>query len=71
MKPAEKKRYRVVLHRSRNGYFAIAPDFPGCLARGATEVEAVENARACIRAYLELAVLFARQKPAAEVEISA
>ena len=71
MKPAPKNRYRVVLHRARSGYFAIVPDFPGCLARGATEVEAVENARASIRSYLELAVLFASQRPAVELEISA
>ena len=66
-----KTRYRIALYRARSGYFAIAIDFPGCLARGATEVEAVENARASIRSYHELAVLFASQRPAVELEISA
>ena len=64
-------RFRIALHRTRGGYFAISPDIPGCIARGGSEVEAVENARAMIRTYLRIARLFATQRPAVELEISA
>ena len=64
-------RFRIALHRTRNGYFARALDIPGCVSRGATEVEAVENARATIRTYLRLARLFDAQRPIVELEISA
>ena len=71
MNDAAPKRFRIALHRTRSGYFVRSLEFPGCVARGATEVEAVENARACIRAYLQLARLFASHRPDVELEISA
>lgn len=49
------RRYRVALHRARPGYVATVAELPGCIARGASEVEAVEGARAAIRAFLALA----------------
>ncbi|HEX3099150.1 MAG TPA: type II toxin-antitoxin system HicB family antitoxin [Usitatibacter sp.] len=45
-------RYRLSLHRVEGGYVARMPDLPGCFARGRSEVEAVENARAALRAWL-------------------
>lgn len=71
MEIAARTRYRIALHRTRGGYFAVSLDIPGCVSRGATEVEAVENARASIRNYLRLAKLFASQRPDVELEISA
>src|ERR1700694_1721176 len=47
-------RYRIAIHRAKGCYFAHVIDLPGCFSRGATEVEAVENARSAIRAYLWL-----------------
>ena len=71
METDSRQRYRIALHRTSRGYFAVALDIPGCVSRGASEVEAVENARACIRNYLQLAKLFASRRPAVELEISA
>lgn len=71
MNNAPNGRYRIALHRTRRGYFAVSLDIPGCVCSGATEVEAVENARASIRSYLRLTRLFASQRPAVELEISA
>lgn len=64
-------RFRIALHRVKGGYFARSLDFPGCVCRGETEVEAVENARATIRSYIRIARLFATQRPTVELEISA
>ena len=71
MNATPNSRYRIALHRTRRGYFAISLDIPGCVSSGATEVEAVENARASIRSYLKLARLLSSQRPAVEIEISA
>jgi predicted RNase H-like HicB family nuclease len=48
-------RFRVALHRAMGCYVARVLELPGCICRGATEVEAVETARASIRAYLQVA----------------
>ena len=63
--------HRVAVHRARGAYFARAIDIPGCVARGATEVEAVENARAAIRAYLWVTQVLAGDRATVELEISA
>ena len=68
---ASRGRYRIAVHRAREGYFARAIDLPGCISRGATEVEAVENARAAIRDYLALARLAAASRATVRLEISA
>jgi predicted RNase H-like HicB family nuclease len=47
--------FRIALHRAMGCYFARVLELPGCVCRGATEVEAVEMARASIRAYLQVA----------------
>lgn len=44
--------FRVALHRAMGCYLARVLELPGCVGRGATEVEAVEMARAAIRAHL-------------------
>jgi predicted RNase H-like HicB family nuclease len=64
-------RFRVALHRCGGTYFARAVDIPGCVSRGASEVEAVENARAAIRAYVCIARLLAEERATVELEISA
>jgi predicted RNase H-like HicB family nuclease len=47
--------FRIAVHRMLGCYFARVLELPGCICRGATEVEAVEMARAAIRAYLQVA----------------
>ena len=47
--------FRVALHRAMGCYLARVLELPGCVGRGATEVEAVEMARTAIRAHLAMA----------------
>ena len=70
MADGAKPRIRIALHRTRSGYFAHCRDFPGCVCRGATEVEAIENVRASIRSYLQLARFLAADRPTVELEIT-
>lgn len=64
-------RYRLTLHRAKGCYFARVTDIPGCVARGASEVEAVENARTALRAYLWIAQALDSAAAMVELEISA
>lgn len=64
-------RYTVRIHRAHGNYFARVLQLPGCVSRGATEVEAVENVRAAIRAYLWVARLVASDPATVELEIRA
>jgi len=68
---AQPPRFRIAIHRAKGAYFAQVLDLPGCIARGATEVEAVENARAAIRAYLWVAQALAGDRATVQLEISA
>lgn len=68
---AAPRRFRIAIHRWRGSYFAHAIDLPGCISRGATEVEAVENARDAIRAYLRIVNVLASERATVELEISA
>lgn len=65
------QRFRIAIHRGREGYFACVIDIPGCVSRGDSEVEAVENARSAIRAYVLVARIFSAEKPLVQLEISA
>jgi predicted RNase H-like HicB family nuclease len=64
-------KYRVALYRARGCYFAWVSELPGCISRGATEVEAIENARAAIRAYLWVTQVLAGDRATVELEIGA
>jgi predicted RNase H-like HicB family nuclease len=68
--PSSRGRYRVAIHRAAGCYFAQVLDLPGCFSRGATQVEAVENAREAIRAYLWMAQKLAGDDALVRVEIS-
>jgi predicted RNase H-like HicB family nuclease len=69
--PPPTARYRIAIHRASGCYFARAIDLPGCFSRGATEVEAVENVRSAIRAYLWVAQALADAATTVQLEISA
>ena len=69
--PAANARFRIAIHRVQGCYFAHVTDLPGCFSRGATEVEAVENARTAIRAYLWLAQALIDDAATVQLEISA
>jgi predicted RNase H-like HicB family nuclease len=64
-------RFHVVVHRAGGCYYARVVSLPGCFSRGATEVEAVENARSAIRAYLRVAQALAGETATVQLEISA
>ena len=61
--------YRVALHRAMGCYFARVLELPGCVCRGATEVEAVERARGAIRAHLQVARALDGDRAAVQLEI--
>ena len=69
--PPSNGRFRIAIHRAQGCYFARVLDLPGCFSRGATEVEALENARSTIRAYLWLAQALAGDTATVQLEISA
>ena len=62
-------RYRVALYRAPGGYFARVIELPGCIAKGVTEVEAVENVRGAIRFHLLMAQVLAGDRATVELEI--
>jgi predicted RNase H-like HicB family nuclease len=64
-------RFRIAVHRAKGCYFAQVVDLPGCIVRGASEVEAVENARSAIRAYLWIVQALAGDHATVQLEISA
>ncbi len=64
-------RYTVAVHRARGCYFARVLQLPGCVSRGDSEVEAVENARAAIRSWLWIAQVLASDRATVELEIRA
>ncbi len=47
--------YKVVLHRSNEGYSVSCPGLPGCWSQGDTRDEALDNIRDAIREYLAVA----------------
>jgi predicted RNase H-like HicB family nuclease len=64
-------RYRICLYRAQGCWFARAADLPGCIARGRSQVEAIEHARALIRAYLWMAQALAEEPAELVLEIRA
>jgi predicted RNase H-like HicB family nuclease len=65
------QRFRIEIHRVMGSYFAHVTDLPGCSSRGRSEVEALENARCAIRAYLVLLQAVAQDKATVRLEITA
>ena len=67
----EGARFVVAIHHTPQGCFAQVVNLPGCFARGANEVEALENARAAIRSFLAVTTLLRQDKARVSLEISA
>jgi len=63
-------RYRLSLHRVEGGYVARMPDLPGCFGHGRSEVEAVENARAVLRAWLGVSRRVGDAPPLVELHVA-
>lgn len=64
--------YRIVIQplsrEDGGGYLAAVPELPGCIADGATDIEALENAHDAIKSWLEAATELGRAIPAPEYE---
>jgi predicted RNase H-like HicB family nuclease len=60
-------RYKVVLHKSEEGYSVSCPGLPGCWSQGTTEAEALENIQDAIREYLAAVDDILHGTPNAEV----
>lgn len=63
--------YKVVLHRSDEGFAASVPGLPGCWSQGVTEAEALENIRIAIVEYLAVVDEQLRGEDVRVVEIAA
>jgi predicted RNase H-like HicB family nuclease len=61
----------VAIHKTPAGYYARVLNVPGCIAKGDSEVEAIENARSAIRTFLAVARLIEQDKARVSLEISA
>jgi predicted RNase H-like HicB family nuclease len=64
-------RFRICVHRTTECYYARVVELPGCVARGATVVESIENVRGAIRTFLVVARLHVNDTPVVHVEITA
>jgi len=71
MECSEAGPFVVAIHHTPHGCYAQVMNLPGCLARGANEVEALENVRAMIRTFVTIARLLRQEKPRVSLEISA
>jgi hypothetical protein len=69
--PSADPRFRIAIHRVRGRYVAHVVDLPGCSMPGGSEVEALENARAAIRAYMLLVQAVAGDAATVQLEITA
>jgi predicted RNase H-like HicB family nuclease len=63
-------RYRIALHQSEEGFAVSVPGLPGCWSQGATESEAIENAKNAIRDYLAVVNELLRNERVREIEVS-
>jgi predicted RNase H-like HicB family nuclease len=66
----EAMRYRIALHQSEEGFAVSVPGLPGCWSQGATESEAIENAKDAIRHYLAVVNELLRNERVHEIEVS-
>jgi predicted RNase H-like HicB family nuclease len=45
-------KYKILLHKSEEGYSVSCPGLPGCWSQGETEEEAIENIKDAMQEYL-------------------
>ena len=62
-------KYKVNLKRTEEGYSVWVPGLSGCWSQGKTEVEALENIKDAIQAYLETAEELTKDKESRYVEV--
>ena len=64
-------KYRVVLHKSDEGYCVHCPGLPGCYSQGGTEEEALKNIQDAIEDYLAALADLLKDEEVREVEVRA
>jgi predicted RNase H-like HicB family nuclease len=62
--------YKISLHEDEEGFSVSVPGLPGCWSQGATEVEALANAKDAIREYLAARDDLLRGSDVRELEIA-
>lgn len=63
-------RYKIALQRSEEGYSVSVPGLPGCWSQGDSEEEAIANAEAAIREYLEVVDSLVDDADIREIELT-
>ena len=63
-------KYRVVLHKSDEGYAVSCPGLPGCWSQGMTEDEALDNIRIAIEEYVGAVEELTRGQQVREIEVA-
>jgi predicted RNase H-like HicB family nuclease len=63
-------RYKVVLHRSDEGFAVSVPGLPGCWSQGETEPEALANIADAIQEYLAVVAEQVQAADVREVEVA-
>jgi len=63
-------KYRVNLKKTEEGYSVWVPGLPGCWSQGKSEVEALENIKDAISAYVETIDKLTADKETRYVEIA-
>jgi predicted RNase H-like HicB family nuclease len=62
-------KYKVILHKSDEGYSVSCPGLPGCWSQGETEQEALANIEVAIREYLAAREDLGRGQDVREIEV--
>ena len=63
-------KYKIVLHKSNEGYSVSCPGLPGCWSQGKTEAEAIDNIKDAIQEYLTAVYASVKNTDVREVEIA-
>ena len=63
--------YRILLHKSEEGFSVSCPGLPGCWSQGDTEQEAIENIREAIHDYLAVVEEMTQGQDVRVVDIAA
>ena len=62
--------YKIVLHRSEEGYSVWIPGLPGCCSQGETEAEAIANIKIATQEYLSAVEELAEGGEVREIEVT-
>lgn len=63
-------KYKIALVKTDEGYSVSVPGLPGCWSQGATEAEALDNAKDAISSYLAVANEMLKGAEIREIDIA-